>query len=386
MTDRALTVLVSGMVAGVPFQGGATWAVLQYLIGLRRLGHDIAFVEPVTPPPGVKLAASSSAAYCRDAMAAAGLDGRWALLESGTTNTAGMGYDDLRRVAAQADLLLNIAGALTDEALLGPIPVRVYVDLDPAFTQLWQEAEGIDMRFDGHTHFVTVGLSVGQADCAVPTCGREWITTLPPVVLGEWPTAGKVAYDAFTTVANWRGYGSVEYRGVFHGQKAHSLRPLIDLPSRTGEHFVLALAIDPGEERDLTALRANGWELLEPTSVAGTPNAYRRFVQGSKAEFGIAKSGYVVSRSGWFSDRSACYLASGRPAIAQDTGFARHLPTGEGLFCFSTIGDVASAIGRINRDYGRHSRAARAIAVEHFDSDRVLNQLLDRLRSPWRSP
>src|SRR5262249_39720193 len=151
---------------------------------------------------------------------------------------------------------------------------------------------------------------------------REWITTPQPIVLPYWPVAEAVVHDALTTVGNWRGYGSVTYQGVFHGQKAHSLRPLMTLPRHSPKIFLLAMAIHSGEHPDLAALAENGWQLIDPAQVADTPAAYQRFIQGSWAEFGVAKSGYVVSRCGWFSDRSLCYLASGRPVLAQQTGFS----------------------------------------------------------------
>jgi hypothetical protein len=268
---------------------------------------------------------------------------------------------------------------LTDEELTEHIPLRIYLDLDPAFTQLWHATQGIDMRFAGHNRFVTVGQAIGRPYCDVPTCGLEWIPTLQPVVLEYWPAAGRITRNALTTVANWRGYGSIEHEGVFYGQKAHSLRELVTLPTLTEERFELALAIHPEEVKDLAALRSNGWHLIDPARVARTPTSYWRFVQGSKAEFGIAKSGYVASRCGWFSDRSACYLASGRPVIAQETGFSRFLPTGAGLFAFETTEEVLAGIETINGDYERHSRAARAVAEEHFDSDKVLGRLLWRV-------
>jgi hypothetical protein len=253
----------------------------------------------------------------------------------------------------------------------------VYLDLDPAFTQLWHAFEGVDMGLDGHTHFVTVGLGIGNESTA-PTCGRRWITSLPPVVLEQWPVAGSPAQDALTTVANWRAYGSIHHDGVLYGQKAHSLRALIDLPGRTDETLLLALDIHADERSDIRALAENGWRRTDPRTAAGTPRRYREFVRGSKAELGIAKSGYVASRSAWFSDRSACYLASGRPVVAQDTGFSSHLPSGRGLFAFHNADDVVTAIDAINRDYVGNMRTARAIAEEYFDSDRVLTALLEQ--------
>ena len=298
-----------------------------------------------------------------------GFERNAALLLAGTQQTVGVPHEQLRQLARGADVLINVSGMLSDAALIEPIPRRLYLDLDPAFIQLWHTLYGIDMRFDAHTHFATVGLGLGASKCPVPDCGKQWIPTFQPVVLEEWPVATRLEYDALTTIANWRGYGSVEFNGEHYGQKAHSLRDFFDLPQRTTERFQLALAIHPEETRDIAALAEHGWGLLDPAHVADTPAKYRRFIQGSKAEFGIAKSGYVRSRCGWFSDRSACYLASGRPVIAQRTGFNERLPTGEGLFEFSTAHDVLTAIDSMNSDYELHSHAARELCESYFDSD-----------------
>ena len=383
MDTAKRTILVSGMIAADPHQGGATWAVLQYLLGFKRLGHDVYFVEPLEQsalqPTEVSLTSSANAAYFRQVVADFGLEQASALLLTGTQQTVGISYTGLREVARRADVLINISGMLADEALIGPIPLRVYLDLDPAFIQLWHAVQGIDMRFAAHTHFVTIGQAIGQPDCMVPTCGLSWITTPQPVVLEYWPVSEQITYDALTTIGNWRGYGSIEYQGVFYGQKAHSLRQFMELPTMTDENFLLALSIHPGEVNDLKALASNGWQLLDPAKVAHTPDSYQKFIQGSKAEFGIAKSGYVAARCGWFSDRSLCYLASGRPVIAQETGFSRFLPTGEGLFTFETRDDVLASIELLNRDYVRQRQAARVIAEDYFDSQKILSRLLQNI-------
>lgn len=385
MTRSRLTILCSGMIAADPGYGGATWAVLQYLLGFKQLGHDVFFVEPITrsklQPAGANLTGSSAARWFRRIVRAFGLSDSAALLVEGTNETVGLSRAALQRIASRTDVLFNISGMLTDASLLEPVRTRVYLDLDPGFNQAWQCGGEVDMRFDAHTHFATVGLAVGQPDCRVPTCGRRWLTTCPPVVLREWPFARTDTSRAFTTVANWRSYGSVSYDGLFLGQKAHALRPLIDLPRKTRRRFELALAIHP-DEPDLTALRRHGWQLVDPRQAAGTPARYRRFVGGSHAELGIAKSGYVAARSGWFSDRSACYLATGRPVLAHDTGFGAALPTGEGLLTFNTDADVISGVETIDGDYPRQRQAARAIAERYFDSDRVLPYLLDRVGAP----
>lgn len=376
-----LRIFVSGMVAGDPWQGGASWAVLQYVLGLQRLGHDVYLVEPISDssiqPPESPLERSDNAACFHHLADRFGLAEGAALVRQGTTEAVGVPHDRLHRLAKDADVLVNISGMLTDPALMEPIPIRIYLDLDPAFNQLWQVAQGIDMRFDGHTHFMTVGQSIGSPSCVVPTAGRTWIPTLPPVVLSMWPVADRIERDAWTTVGNWRGYGSVEDDGVFYGQKAHSFRQFITLPRLTPERFMLAMAIHPDELSDVEALGANGWELVDPHRAAGTPDAYRMFIQGSKGEFGVAKSGYVVSRCGWFSDRSACYLASGRPVIAQETGWSSFLPKGKGLFAFENAADVLAAMEEVAADYPANARAARLIAEEYLDSDHVLGGVLE---------
>ncbi|MGY1688901.1 glycosyltransferase family protein [Geodermatophilus sp. SYSU D01105] len=372
-------IVVSGMIAAVPGQGGATWAVLQYLLGFARLGHEVFFVEAVDPevlqPADVPLLHSVNARYCRQVMKEHGLEDAWALVRRDTQETAGLSHSDLARIGAGTSVLVDISGTLAGEELFSRVPVRVYLDVDPGFTQLW-DAQGLDVGLAGHTHFVTVGQSLGSLGCPVPTGGRTWITTWPPVVLDEWPVGHGDTGTGFTTVANWRSYGSVELDGVQYGQKVHSFRPLMALPTRTEERFLLALAIDPAEAADVAALRANRWELLDPGEVAGSPSAYREFVQRSKAELGIAKSGYVLSRSGWFSDRSVCYLASGRPVLAQDTGLSRHLPTGAGLLAFDDLEDALAGVAEVAEDRARHSAAARSLAEAHFDSARVLRRLL----------
>lgn len=367
-----MRILVSGMLAGVPGHGGATWAVLQYVLGLRRLGHDVAFVEPVAALTPERVS------YFDTVVAAFGLSGRAALTASQGNTTVGVPHRRLREFARTADLLLNISGLLRDNRLRETIPRQVYLDLDPAFTQLWH-LQGIDVGLEGHDRHVTVGRGVGKNGCAVPTNGFAWIGTNQPVVFAEWPRARAIRYDAFTTIGNWRGYGSIDHEGAHYGQRAHSMRELIGLPALTDAALSPALAIHPEEVSDLRALAENGWRLLDPAEVAATPAAYRRFVQGSRAELCITKSGYVISQCGWFSDRSVCYLASGRPVLAQDTGFGAFLPTGEGLLSFRTLDEARAGIDELRRRYGFHARAARELAAEHFDSDRVLRTLLDEV-------
>ena len=382
---KRIRILLSGMIAGVPRQGGAAWAVLQYLLGLKRLGHEVYVVEPVSKealrPLGASLVCSENAKYFQKVVADFDLNGAAALLLAGTRECVGLSYERLRKIAAQTDLLVDISGMLKDECLKEKISARVYLDLDPAFNQLWNASDGIDVGFNGHTHFVTVGESMGQPDCKAPTCGLPWITTKQPIVLSLWPVGDGIHYDALTTIGNWRGYGSIDYQGEFYGQKAHALRQFIELPTVTDERFMMALSIHPDETSDLAALKANAWKLLDPLQVAGTPSDYRRFIQGSKAEFGIAKSGYVVSRCGWFSDRSVCYLSSGLPLLIQDTGLSDWLPVGQGIITFQDMPEILRGIENIQAGYEQHRRAARKLAEEHFSTQKVLPALLEAAMS-----
>ena len=361
------------MVAGEPHQGGATWAVLQYVLGLRQLGHRVTVVEPI------EVLTDGSTAYFSDVTRRFGLENEAGLLVEGSRQTVGLAYEDLLASARDADVLLNISGMLDGDLFDAVRGARVFVDLDPAFNQLWHAAEGVDMGFDRHDRFVTVGLALGDDECPVPTCGREWVRTPQPVVLDHWPLRRPAPAGPVTTVANLRGYGSVEWHGTLYGQKVHSLRSLYALPGRVADPLVLAMDVHPDERQDLAALRRHGWRLRDPHVAAGTPDAYAAFIADSKAEIGIAKSGYVHSRCGWFSDRSACYLATGRPVVAQETGYSRYLPVGQGLLPFTGVDDAAAALEEVGRDHARHGRAARQIAEEVFDSDRVLRDLLERL-------
>src|SRR5712671_4003426 len=261
-----LKILFSGMIAADPHQGGATWAVLQYVLGLKELGHEVVLVEPISAnalrPKSTDLHDSDNAVYFRQVMDEFALSEHAALIEVGTKESIGLTYDQVESFARSADVLINVSGMLADQPLIGRIPTRIYLDLDPAFIQLWHSTQGVNMRLDGHTHFVTVGLAIGTDFCEVPLCGRDWITTLQPIVLSHWPRGRELTYDALTTVGNWRGYGSIEYGGKIYGQKAHSFRQFMALPRMVDERFLVALAIHPEESSDLKAFDENGWQLV----------------------------------------------------------------------------------------------------------------------------
>lgn len=366
-----MRLILGGMVAGVPGHGGATWAALQYVLGLRALGHDVLLLDEVRSP-GDPAARASCLAHVT---AAFGLEGRAALLTGGG-GALGVRYDEVLAYATSADLLVNLAGTIRDPAVLEAAPRRLLVDLDPAFTQLWH-AQGVAVGIAAHDRFASVGLRLHAPECAIPDGGVRWEPTLPPVALGHWPVAVDEPTEGLTAIANWRSYGTIEQDGVRYGQKAHSVRALIDLPRRLDEPPRFALLIDPSETRDIAELHRHGWVLIDAAHETATPESYARFVRASAAELGIAKEGYVVSRCGWFSDRSACYLASGRPVVAQRTGWQHVLPEGAGLLGFDDAAEAAEAVAAVRAEPERHAAAARALAEERLDARRVLPALLE---------
>jgi hypothetical protein len=364
------SVVLAAALAQRPGAGGHTWFALQYLLGFRALGWQVTLVDrldPGMPSDGLASLAAEMERF--------GLGGDWSvLLPEG--ESAGLPRAQVERRLASSDFLLNAMGYLDDEELLSRAPLRVFLDIDPGFGQMWREL-GLADPFSGHDRFVSVGLEVGATACDVPDCGLEWIPTLPPVALAHWPaTPGG---RAFTSVATWRGpYGSVDYEGHSYGLRVHEFRRFLTLPERVPAEFELALAIDPDDNADRERLRLAGWQLRDP-AVAADSSSYRRYIQGSAAEFTVAKAMYVDTRSGWFSDRSACYLASGKPVVAQETGFGNHLPTGEGLLAFSTLEEAIAAVEEVRSAPGTHASAARELAVEHFDAERVLGRLVEEL-------
>ncbi len=379
------TIIIAGSLAQRPHIGGHSWVFLQYLLGFRRLGFDVLFVDRLEPEMCVDtegertcLRSSVNLSYLAEVMERFGLGDQWSLLHDGGREVVGRSRDEIVDAARRSALLLNVMGFLDDEEILAAAPLRAFLDIDPGFGQMWREL-GLHDAFRGHDRYVTIGERIGAPDCPIPTCGIDWVTTKPPVELSEWPREAEPG-SAFTTVASWRGaFGPLEYEGRSYGMRVHEFRHFFELPARTSARFEVALDIDEAEVDDLRQLEANGWTLIDPRAAAGDPWRYRDYVHRSAAELMVAKNLYVDTRSGWFSDRSACYLASGRPVLAQDTGLDGLLPAGEGLLTFSTLEEAVAGVGEISGDYKRHSRAAREIAEEHFAAERVLPRLLDKL-------
>jgi hypothetical protein len=380
-------VFICGALAQQPVgAGGLAWAFLQYVLGFRRLGFDVYYLEHLAAESCIDenwqrtdFAASANAGFFTRVMRRFGLAERSALLEWDGERHVGLSRRELECLAPEVDLLVNLSGRFHLQSVLRAVRRRLYVDLDPGFTQIWQAQYGKDMNFDGHDVHVTVGLDIGQPVCPFPTCGIRWQTTLPPVVLAEWAT-DEPAGAAYTTVGDWRGYSPVEWKGIWYGQKSEEFMRIIALPERAPAPLELCLAIHP-EEPDRARLLANGWRLSDPRVHAADVDQYRDYVWRSRGELSAVKQGYAAGASGWFSDRSACYLAAGRPVVVQETGVSRHLPTGAGLLTFDGVDAAAAALAEVEHEYARHAAAARAIAREFLDSDRVLTRLWELARS-----
>ncbi|MEA3208234.1 MAG: hypothetical protein QOE70_1291 [Chthoniobacter sp.] len=364
-------IVVSGALANKSRSGGEAWVRMNWVLGLRRLGFDVYFVEQISAAPAL----AEGIRYFEAVMAEFGLLGRAALLRDDGEHLAGLHLGEL--MDAAPELLINISGHLCLEPLFSRFKRRVFIDIDPGFTQFWSAAGNPGARLDGHDVFYTIGQNIGSPECPIPTCGYEWRKTFPPVVMESWMPPPEPSFDRFTTVANWRGsYGAIEFQGRTFGLKVHEFRKFAGLPRLTGLPFEVALGIHPGDHKDRTALEAQGWRIVDPSTAAGTPGDYREYVRSSGAEFSVAQGIYVQTSSGWFSDRTAVYLAAGKPALVQDTGFSRRLPAGRGLMAFASLDEAAGAAAEIAAHHSEHSRAARAVAEEFFDSDKVLGRLL----------
>ncbi len=380
----AKRVLFSGSIAGHPLgYGGNTWAFVQWLLGFRRLGFDVFYVEErragesmderLKPVPFME---SANAHYFRQVIERFDLGDRAALLEAGSSAHVGLSREDIEKVAGEVDLFLNQFGSYT--SILGRVRRSVYLDLDPGHTQVWQDRYGVDMRLRGHDLYLTVGLNLGEPDCPLPTCGIPWEKTLFPIVLSEWETDDPPG-PAFTTVANWRDYGWIEWRGVWYAQKAEAFKAVIDLPRRVSMPIEVCLSIADSDP-DLPILRANAWNLVLPRDRTRDPDSYRDYIQQSRGEFSPVRPICSLGKSGWFSDRSGCYLAAGRPVVMEDTGLGRHVPVGLGLLTYVDVETAAQCLEAVQRDYARHAAAAREFAREHLDSDRVLTRILKLAR------
>lgn len=406
---KKLLVMVLGIMGQAPFAGVA-WQVLHYLEGLNRLGCDVYYIEdtggwPYDPELNtVTDQLNYTVNYISRLMTWCGLTNRWAYCAPTSHHqTFGLSRIKILELFAQADVLINLTGStvLHDEHLR--VPVRIYLETDPVFPQI-EIAKGNQFFLNllgTHTHHFTYGENIGDPGCGVPVERFTYIPTRQPVVLDWWtplsPFPGNAPVptgtERFTTIASWRQpHKDVEWEGkTYTWSKHHEFLKFTELPIRSREPLELALAIKgvwgngknnwvPLNQEDAEALqllKAHGWTLANAMTLSKDILPYREYILHSRGEFTVAKDQNVRLRSGWFSDRSACYLAAGRPVITQDTGFGNILPTGKGLFAFTTMDQIIEAFQLIGSDYAGHRRAAREIAEEYFRAETVLARFLD---------
>lgn len=378
-----MRVAVLGYVVRGPI-GGMAWHHLQYVLGLARLGHDVRFVEDSDDYPGCydpeRGVVDENPAYGLRFAAAAfdrlGLPDCWAYHDAHAGRWHGPVADTILGWLARSDLLLNVSGVNPLRPWLLGVPTRALIDTDPAFTQIRHLTDTVARAAaESHTAFFTFGKNIPAGRSSVPDDGFAWQPTRQPVVLDAWPVTPTLAGGRFTTVMQWDSYPAREYGGRRFGMKSESFGPYLDLPDRCGRVFELAVG---SESVPRALLRERGWLVRDPLEVTRDPWTYQEYIRGSQAEFGVAKHGYVESRYGWFSERSACYLASGRPVLVQDTGFTDWLSAAGGVIAFRTPEEAAAGAAALTTRLEFHAREARAVAAEYFDAEKVLAPLIER--------
>lgn len=379
-----LRIVVLGYVIRGPLAGPA-WHHLQYVLGLQALGHDVWFLEdsedyPACYDPSQQTVGTDPGyglRFATDVFARLGLGERWAYHDAHIARWLGPAAARALEVCRSTDVVLNVSGVNPIRPWLEQVPARVMIDTDPVFTQIDFLTDAAKQALAAcHQHFFSFGENVGLAGCSMPDDGRPWQPTRQPVVLDAWPVAAPNPGGLYTTVMLWDSYEPREHQGRHFGMKALSMESVFDLPSRCGLRFELALG---GRSTPTERLVQAGWHLRDPIATTCDPWVYQRYMQQSKAEFSVAKHGYVVSHSGWFSERSCGYLASGRPVVTEDTGYSRHIPVGSGLLAFNTPDEAVAAIAEVDARYEHHCRAARELVEAHFDARDVLAHLLDRV-------
>lgn len=378
-----LRVVVLGYVVRGPI-GGLTWHHLQYVLGLAQLGHDVWFLEDSGDDPGcyepttyaMTTDATYGLRYAGEVFERAGVGDRWAYHDRHGGGWAGPAAAVAEEVIASADVVVNVSGVNPIDDRLLEVPCRVLLDTDPVFTQVRHRRDpAAAAQAARHTAFLSFAGNLGMPGCTVPDDGLPWRCTRQPVVLDAWPVTPppRPPEGRFTTVMQWASYAEVTDGGRSFGVKAQSFDVVADLPSMTPAPLELCLG-SAGAPRDELARR--GWIVRDPGPVSEDPWRFQRYLQESLAEFSVAKHGYVVSGSGWFSERTCGYLASGRPAVVQDTGWSSWLEPGLGVLSFCDVGEAVAAVDDVLARPAVHAGAARDVA-EAFDARRVLTALLE---------
>jgi hypothetical protein len=348
--------------------GGHFWAYMQYAEALRRLGAEVYVLDSSTwsdeAPDPLRVR------EFHDRMARRGLEDRVIVGGNG-------GHDALSEVLDEVDLLLNFNYHLGSD-IVSAVGRTALVDIDPGLLQFWISRGFISPA--AHDLYFTIGETVGRRPELIPDCGIPWLHIRPPVCLDLWPYTHDAGAESFTTVSSW--WGERDYVGdpdsYYDNTKRTAFFDFIDLPRVTDQPLELALFLAESDGADRRSLEEHGWRVRHSPEIAGSPEAYRAYVQRSRGEFSWAKASCMRFQNAWISDRSLCYLASGKPVVVQHTGPSTFLPHGEGMFRYRTVAEAAQAFDSINADYERHCRLARQLAEEHFDAETVVGGMLER--------
>jgi hypothetical protein len=373
------TVIVSCYKVAKSGAGGHFWVYMQYVQALRRAGCDVYWMEQFRPGDDDTANERALAAFFERANAF-GLEGKVLLYRTcrrgAPREWLGVSAADALATLRRADLLLNFHYAI-DPELLASCGRTALVDIDPGLSQVWISTGQLSVA--PHDFYFTIGETVGTPGATFPDCGIRWIYSPPPVCLELWPVASDPACRAFTTVSGWWSGKWIKLTegDVRENTKRAAFLPFVDLPCHTGQPLELALDLADGDAEDRRLFESHGWRIRHAREVARTPEMYQAYIQRSRGEFSCVKPSCVQFQNAWVSDRTICYLASGKPVVVQDTGPSAFLPNGEGLFRFTTVAEAAAALETVNADYERHCRAARELAEAHFDSKKVVARILD---------
>ncbi len=388
-----MRIIVGGYI-GLYSIGGATWDYLQYPLGLHMLGHDVYYIEdtmqyPVYQPQKDKWDdCTNCVSHVKIAMEQVGLKDRWVYRDVVTGKIFGMTEQKLKELYATADVFINISDSTIVNEDYAAIPVKMFVDTDPMFTQYQyyerqqkggKAAKDAEEYWKSYDHLFTFGLNIHKPDCRIPTHGFQWHTTKKPTVLNQWSSSSAVISQwGFTSILNWVERAPFKYDNEMWGQKNIIFEKFLPLPLNSGKDFDLVInTSDTKEAKEaMKRIRQHKWNVLDPYELIPDKDSYRDFIQSSLGEFSITKETYIKSNSGWFSGRSACYLAAGKPVITQDTQWTKYIPSGEGLFACDNLESASAAVEEITADYAKNSKAAQEIAAEYFDSSKVLNDML----------
>lgn len=377
-------IIVLGYIVRCPL-GGLTWHHLQYVMGLNQLGHDVYFLEDSDDyescyNPQKHLTSADpefGLAYTQKVFEKVGLSNRWAFYDAHTNSWRGPVADNVELLCKTADIMINVSEVNPIRSWFQSIPVRIMIDTDPGFNQIRHLTDPkMNETAKLHNHFFSFGENLFKDDCYIPDDGFHWKATRQPIVMDAWQNTIGPQNGRFTTVMQWDSYPAVQYKEYKYGLKSLTFQEYLDLPQKTDEVLELALG---SKSAPRVLLQEKGWKINDPLKITQDPWTYQEYIKNSKAEFSIAKHGYVVSNSGWFSERSAAYLASGRPALVQETGFSNFMPAGEGLLSFRTPQEALEGIQKINKEYKQHCTNARKIAAEFFEAKKVLKALLNQI-------